>query len=179
MSKSRCLQVNFKFIFTFFATVFSAIVFAQQQPKNDFWEHVQFGGGFGLSVGSGYTNIAIAPSAIYNFNEIFAAGAGLTGSYVKYKDREIAYNSYVYGGSLIGLANPIENVQLSAELEQLRVNQEFPEFRVKDNFWNTALFIGAGYYSRNVTVGIRYNVLFNKNDLVYNDAFMPFIRVYF
>ena len=134
MTKSRCLQVKFKFIFTFFATVFSAVTFAQQQPKNDFWENVQFGGGFGLSVGSGFTNISIAPSAIYNFNEMFAAGVGLTGSYVKYKDREIAYNSYVYGGSLIGLVNPIENVQLSAELEQLRVNQEFPEFRVKDNF---------------------------------------------
>ena len=179
MSKYPCLQVNFKLIFTLFATVFSAVVFAQQQPQNDFWKNVQFGGGFGLSAGSGYTNIALAPSAIYNFNEYFAAGIGLTGSYIKYKDREEAYNSYIYGGSLIGLVNPIQNIQLSAELEQLRVNQEFPDFEVKNNFWNTALYLGAGYYTGNVTVGIRYNVLFKKDDLVYSDAFMPFVRVYF
>ncbi len=179
MSKSRCLQVKFKFIFTFFATVFSSATFAQQQPKNDFWQNVQFGGGFGLSVGSGFTNISIAPSAIYNFNEIFAAGVGLQGSYIKVDDRDVKYNSYVYGGSLIGLVRPLEEIQLSVELEQLRVNQEFPDFDAKKNFWNTALYLGAGYYTGNVTIGIRYNVLFNKNDLVYSEAFMPFVRVYF
>ena len=135
MSKSRCLQVKFKFIFTFFATVFSSATFAQQQPKNDFWQNVQFGGGFGLSVGSGFTNISIAPSAIYNFNEIFAAGVGLQGSYIKVDDRDVKYNSYVYGGSLIGLVRPLEEIQLSVELEQLRVNQEFPDFDAKKNFW--------------------------------------------
>jgi hypothetical protein len=179
MSKSPCLQVNFKFIFTFFATVFSVVVFAQQQPKNEFWKNVQFGGGFGLSVGSGFTNINIAPSAIYNFNEVFAAGVGLQGSYVKVDDRDVKYNSYIYGGSLIGLARPLEEIQLSIELEQLRVNQDFPDFKVKNNFWNTALFLGAGYYTGNVTIGVRYNVLFNKKDLVYNEAFMPFVRNYF
>jgi hypothetical protein len=179
MTKSRCLQVKFKFIFTFFATVFSAVTFAQQQPKNDFWENVQFGGGFGLSVGSGFTNISIAPSAIYNFNEMFAAGFGLQGSYVKVDDLDGEYISYIYGGTLIGLVRPLEKIQLSIELEQLRVNQEFPDFDEKNNFWNTALYLGAGYFTGNVTVGIRYNVLFNKNDLVYSEAFMPFVRVYF
>ena len=179
MSKYPCLQVNYKFIFTVFLTVFSAAVFAQQQPKNEFWKNVQFGGGFGLSLGSGFTDISIAPSAIYNFNEIFAAGVGLQGSYVKVDDRDVQYNSYIYGGSLIGLARPLEEIQLSLELEQLRINQEFPDFDEKNNFWNTALYLGAGYYTGNVTIGIRYNVLFNKNDLVYSEAFMPFVRVYF
>jgi hypothetical protein len=94
-------------------------------------------------------------------------------------DRDVNYISYIYGGSLIGLVNPIEKIQLSAELEQLRVNQEFPDFDGKNNFWNTALYLGAGYYTGNVTIGVRYNVLFNKNDLVYSEAFMPFVRIYF
>jgi hypothetical protein len=179
MSKYPCLRINFKFIFTFFATAFSVVVFAQQQPKNDFWQNVQFGGGFGLSVGSGFTNVSVAPSAIYKFNDIFAAGVGLQGSYIEVDDRDVNYISYIYGGSLIGLVNPIEKIQLSAELEQLRVNQEFPDFNGKNNFWNTALYLGAGYYTGNVTIGVRYNVLFNKNDLVYSEAFMPFVRVYF
>jgi hypothetical protein len=110
---------------------------------------------------------------------MFAAGVGLQGSYVKVDDRDLQYKSYIYGGSLIGLVNPVEQVQLSAELEQLRINQEFTNVDLKNNFWNTALFLGAGYYTGNVTVGIRYNVLFNRDDLVYNEALMPFIRVFF
>ena len=47
-----------------------------------------------------------------------------------------------------------------------------------DNFWNTALYLGAGYRTRNVTIGFRYDVLHDNNSL-YNDPFMPFIRVYF
>jgi hypothetical protein len=47
---------------------------AQQQritPKSsgNFWQNVQFGGGVGLGFGSNYTDISLAPSAIYNFNE--------------------------------------------------------------------------------------------------------------
>jgi hypothetical protein len=41
------------------------------------------------------------------------------------------------------------------------------------------LFVGAGYGSDNVIVGIRYNVLYKESDFVYNTAFMPFVRVYF
>lgn len=79
---------------------------------------------------------------------------------------------------MIGLINPVEQIQLSAELEQLRVNTTY-EDNFKDDFWNTALFLGVGYRTNNVTVGIRYNVLFNRDKNVYNEAFMPFVRVYF
>jgi len=76
---------------------------------------------------------------------------------------------------------------LSAEVEQLRVNNSYNVYndnfvtnnKLKDNFWNTAVFIGAGYSIDNVTVGIRYNILFNKDNFVYNEAWMPFIRFYF
>ena len=83
--------------------------------------------------------------------------------------------------SLITLFNPIHEVQLSAELEQLRVNNTYTAFlpSIKDNFWNTALFLGAGYRSQNVTVGIRYNILYRESNNVYSQAWMPFVRVYF
>lgn len=168
-----------------FIMVFSAgDLSAQQKPvspsaKSDFWKNVQFGGGIGVSVGSGYTNITLAPSAIYNFNQYFAAGTGIQVSYVSSKNN---FSSAIYGASLVTLFNPIKEVQLSVELEQLRVNSTikdagFPD--IKDNFWNTALFLGGGFRSNNVTIGARYNVLYNKNDYVYSSAFMPFIRVYF
>ena len=157
------------------------------KSKSDFWERVQFGGGVGASFGNGYTDVSLAPGAIYNLNRYVSLGVGLQGSYVKvkgdyYSDDLNNYKSWIYGGSLLGLFNPIEQVQLSAELEQVRVNTTFsysgtPD--IQDNFWNTALFLGVGYRSQNVTVGIRYNVLYDRDKSVYAEPFMSFVRAYF
>lgn len=172
---------RFLFISFFFMSCFSII--AQNQSNktqnNDFAKNIRFGGGLGLGFGNGYTDIMIAPSAIYQVNEMVSVGIGLQGSYVENKNY---YTSFMYGGSLIGLLNPIPEIQLSAELEQLRVNNSYTTTSGSDyehNFWNTALFLGAGYSTGNVTVGLRYNVLYNKKDNVYGGAYMPFIRVYF
>lgn len=171
---------------TAFATMISLVAMVSQnavsqevKQKSDFWEKVRFGGGLGLSLGSGFTNIAVAPGAIYDFNNYFSAGVGLQGSYVDVRDE---FESYIYGGSLVGLVNPIDFLQLSAELEQVRVNSAYeisPTETIKDNFWNTALFLGIGYRAQNITIGVRYNVLFDDDTRVYNDPFMPFVRVYF
>ena len=160
---------------------FSSCMFAQQntsstKTQNEFWRNVQFGGGIGLGFGSGYTDISLAPSAIYNFNDYVALGVGLQYKYLKQRDY---YASHLYGGSVIGLFNPIQEIQLSAELEQLRVNVNLEGSNSNSqDYWNTGLFIGAGYRSGNATIGARYNVLTDKNN-IYGSAFMPFIRVYF
>ena len=170
---------NYLFLVLF---VFSLSGFSQDstsvKKKSEFWKKVQIGGGLGLSVGGGFTDIAIAPSAIYNLNDYVSLGVGLQGSYVSVKNN---YNSFIYGGSLIGLLNPIDQIQLSVELEELKVNTSFESsFQIPSrHFWNTGLFLGAGYRSNNVTIGARYNVLYKEKDNVYSNAFMPFIRVYF
>lgn len=173
--------LNKTILFLFFIMP-STVVFSQEMPttqsKSIFWDHVQFGGGLGLAIGSGYTDITVAPSAIYNFNQYFALGLGLQGSYIKVKND---YSNIIYGGSVVGLFNPIEEIQLSLEVEQVRVNTTFQAMPddIKRNFWNTGLFVGAGYRTENVTIGARYNLLFDKDKSVYSDALMPFIRVYF
>ncbi|WP_373407032.1 hypothetical protein [Flavobacterium sp. FZUC8N2.13] len=147
------------------------------EPNNDFWQNVQFGGGLGLSLGSGFTDISVAPSAIYNVNQYFAVGLGVQYTYIKVRN---SYNSNLYGGSLITLFNPIPEIQLLAELEQLRVNVNgVGTNNYSNNFWNTGLFLGAGYRNGNVTIGARYNVLHDDNKSAYSDAFMPFVRFYF
>ena len=167
-----------KIVFVVSLFTFSQNVKAQEFEDPDFWSRVHFGGGLGVGFGSNYTNIALAPSAIYDFNQFFSVGIALQGSYVREKN---FYESYMYGPSLIVLANPLPQIQLSAELEQLRVNVNydgdlgFPN----DNFWNTALFLGAGYRTNNITIGVRYNVLHDSDKNVYSDALMPFVRVYF
>ena len=52
-----------------------------QKKSSDFWNHVQFGGGIGGGIGNQYSNLYVAPSAIYNFNAYFSAGTGLQMSY--------------------------------------------------------------------------------------------------
>jgi len=161
--------------------------FAQQnqdtyQPRTTtFFSDVQFGGGLGLAFGSGFTNIAVSPMALKPITEQFSAGLGLQFNYMKSKG---FYESTSYGANILGIYSPAEMIQLSAELEQLRVNNtiwtDFSKINtINDNFWNTALFLGAGYTTQNVTIGVRYNVLYKESDLVYNQAWMPFIRVFF
>lgn len=184
MEKANSLFVT-KIFFLLLFVIFSSQSFAQQQStpsesKSDFWNHVQFGGGIGMNFGSGYTEIMVSPSAIYNFNSFFAAGTSLQFGYINSKNN---YESFTYGGSIIGLANPIEEIQLSAELEQLRFNTEYKNiFNVNrnysENFWDTALYLGAGYRTENVTIGFRYDVFHDKKSL-YSEAFMPFVRIYF
>lgn len=176
-------SINLTFILCFMFLICNVININAQdlnktKTKSEFWEHVQLGGGIGLGFGGGYTNISIAPSAIYNFNEKVSFGLGTQYSYVYQKD---FYSSHIYGGSIIGLFNPFQQVQLSAELEQLKVNNTYEASigNFKDDFWNTALFIGAGYRSQSVTIGLRYNVLHKDKNNVYVDALMPFIRIYF
>lgn len=189
MFKKASVFALAKMTATAFLLFWNVSVFSQTQQdsthvRNDFWRRVQLGGGVGLSIGSGYTDVSIAPGAIYNLNRYVAAGIGLQGSYVRVKNE---YESYIYGGSLIGLFRPIEFVQLSLELEQLRVNTSFSNLYNRnsgiryadDNFWNTALYVGVGYAVENVAIGLRYNLLFDRDKSVYSEPVMPFIRVYF
>ena len=78
--------------------------------------------------------------------------------------------------------NPIPQIQLSAELEQWRVNRNQVDFggnTAEINYWTTALFLGIGYTSRNVTVGLRYDVIYDEQRSIYIDPLMPFFRFYF
>lgn len=173
-----------KYLFIFFTLLFYENVIAQYQQmpptRSPFWEKVQFGGGLGISFGSGYTDISVAPSAIYNVNQYLATGIGLQGSYVSSKGY---YDSGIYGASYLIYINPIPEIQLSINLNESYVNNHYETYNgysgYTDNFWNTALFLGAGYRTGNVTVGLAYNVLFNENDNVYSDALVPFVRAYF
>jgi len=167
-------------IFLFFLISSFNTVHAQIAPRTSqttFWENVRFGGGLGLSFGSNNTLISVAPSALYQLNPYVAFGPGLNFTYQK----SDFFRSTLYGGSAIVLVNPIRFLQLSTELEQLRVNQtiEAEGGDIDNNFWNTALFLGAGFRTGNFTVGARYNVLFENGDGVYADAWQPFVRVYF
>ena len=151
-------------------------IFTNAQNDNDpkFWDNVRFGGGFGLGFGSNQTTIAISPSAIYEFNDMFALGLG--GSYLYAKNGNLKSN--VYGASFISLFNPVEEIQLSAEFEQLFVTQKQLGFD-NYNFDYPALYLGAAYRVGRFAVGVRYDVLYDNNKSIFASAFSPIIRFYF
>ena len=172
--------MNFSALFkrkTYVIIFISCSFFSFSQNTNDFWGHVRFGGSLGLSFGDGFFSGTIAPSGIYQFNSQFAAGVGLSATYNKQNN---FFKSTILGASVIGLYNPISELQLSAEFEQLNVNRKFDDpIYVDDNYWYPSLFLGVGYSNGNVTLGIRYDLLYSKEKSIYADPYMPFVRVYF
>ncbi|WP_258929627.1 hypothetical protein [Flavobacterium davisii] len=162
--------------------MFSSINQAQNLETNSsvnrFWDRVRFGGGLGLSIGNNYTNVSVSPVMYYNFDDKTGVGVGLTSSYVKNSGN---FTSFIYGITGSVLYSPAEYLQLSADIEQLRVNLDYTTAlnRRSNDFWNTALFLGGGYRMNHVTMGLRYNLLFKNSNDLYTSAWMPFVRVVF
>ena len=169
-------------LFLVFLIFFVSLSFSQDnltKEKSEFWKHVRFGGGLGLSTANGFFSATLAPNAIYQFSNKVGLGIGLNGTYNRQKN---VYKSTIFGGSIIGLFNPINEIQLSTEFEEFNVNQKFEgafSGNPDVNYWVPALFVGAGYRTSNVTFGIRYDLLYNRNKSVYADPWMPFVRVMF
>lgn len=147
-----------------------------QSPPSTFWQNVRFGGSLGLNFGTGYFTGSLAPSAIYDFNNTFSAGAGLSGAYTK----QNTFSATSFGGSLIGMMRPIREIQLSTEFEQLHITRryELEGGNRSEQDWVPALFLGVGYNTGPVVTGVRYDVLHNRKSF-YASAFMPFVRMYF
>ena len=150
-----------------------------ESPGSNFWNNVQFGGGIGLSFGDGFFSGTLAPIGVYRFSTTAAAGIGLNATYSKQRD---VFKSTILGGSLIGLFNPIPEIQLSTEFEQLYVSRDFDQQFVlneDDEYWYPAFFLGAGYTTGSITVGVRYDILYDEDKSIYANAWMPFFRVLF
>jgi len=149
-----------------------------QDQKSDFWNHVRFGGEIGLSFSNEFFSGTLAPSAIYDFNEYFAAGFGLN---MSYSSQKYIYESYILGTSILGLFNPIPQIQLSAEFEQLYVNRNFDDRTIylDESYWYPGLYLGIGFNSGPVTIGIRFDVIYDLDRSIYGNAYNPFVRFYF
>ncbi|WP_405208403.1 alpha-ketoglutarate decarboxylase [Aquimarina sp. LLG6339-5] len=158
----------------------SAMLFSLQQcysQEDNFWSRVRIGGNIGIGFTNDTFNGILAPSAVYDFNNQFSMGFGLNFGYTDSSN----FTATNYGASIITLYNPFPSLQLSAEFEQMGVSRSFeiegPD--INDNYWYPALFIGAGYRIGFVSVGLRYDVLYDDNKSIYASAYAPFVRVFF
>ncbi|QTD37796.1 hypothetical protein JL193_00335 [Polaribacter batillariae] len=143
--------------------------------KTDFWDNVQYGGGFTVGFGNNQTTVGIAPSAIYNFNNGFSLGTGVNYLYSKIND----FTTNVYGASIISLYQTNFGIQFSTDLDYYFAKQTnfSSNNSVKTNF--PALHLGVAYNQGSFAVGIRYDVLYDKNKSVFASPFSPVVRFYF
>ena len=155
----------------FLALIVSITTFSQE--KSDFWENVKFGGGFTVNFGS-QTTIGISPSAVYNFDNGFSLGTGVTYIYSKFEDSK----TNVYGASIISLYQiPKIDIQLSGEYEHSFAKRTVGASSFNSDF--PALYLGAAYNKGRFAIGFRYDVLYDENKSVYGSAFSPIVRFYF
>src|SRR5690606_15685655 len=98
-----------------------------------------------------------------------------------YNSQKYYYKSTIIGGSIIGLYNPVNEIQISAEFEENNVSIDWDNRTgfANENYWYPSLFLGVGYHARNLTIGIRFDVLYDNSKSTYADPWMPFVRVYF
>lgn len=174
------MNLKLAYLKSFLLVILSVISLQAQNPdeRSEFWQNVRFGGGLGLSFTNGFFSGTLAPTAIYEFNNEFALGVGLNGTYNSLRNE---YTSTILGGSTLALYNVIPELQLSAEFEQLNVSRNFEAATgiPDENYWYPALFLGAGFRSNNVIMGIRYDVIYDEERSIYANAWMPFVRVFF
>lgn len=164
-----------------FFSLFSCLSFSQQATTDgNFWDRVRYGGNIGANFGNNFTSVLIAPQAIYQVNQFVGVGLGLNYSYSERDlNRFDDFTSTIAGGSVIAIGQPIDFLQLSADFEYLRVNRNFRERSLNDDYWVPALFLGGGYQQGNFVLGARYDVLFNDRRSIYANGIQPFVRVLF
>lgn len=141
-------------------------------------KRLKFGVGFGLNFVGG-TNISLSPNVSYNVSKKVAIGVGVQGSYSAIKDLQ---NTTTIGGNIISQYTPVKKITTLIEFVELNVatETETPEGKIKENYWDAALFLGAGYnITEKISVGAKYNVLYNEDESVYTSPVIPFVNITF
>ncbi len=137
---------------------------------------LKFGLGFGLNFVGG-TSVSLSPNLTYRINDKMSAGAGLLFNYNAVKNLQ---TTTTIGANAIYYYYPIEKLLTTAEFAEMHVNRNNKVTGVKDDFWDTALFVGAGYQiNPKISVGGKYNLLYNKDKSVYSSPFVPFVNISF
>jgi hypothetical protein len=66
------------------------------------------------------------------------------------------------------------------EFTQLRVSTKSEIDDSKRDFWDSALFVGAGFnVTKKITIGAKYNLLYDEDESVYSSAIIPFVNISF
>ena len=135
--------------------------------QENFSNRVFYGGGFGLSAGSDFTNISLSPFVGYRITQRLLAGFGINYQYVKFKNIDTAIDNY--GWSIFGRYNVTRQFFAYTEFEQLNFEFFTGSNEQTDRGTYNAYFVGAGY-SQDLggrsafSVTALYNVLYDSTE---------------
>ncbi len=140
-----------------------------------------FGGNFGFSFWNGGTDLLFAPRAYYHVSPQFWIGPGLIYNYSSYDSRNYDYSYNAFGGTLTGLYRPIPYLQLSAEFQETYTDRKYKYLnsRYEDDYWNSALYLGASFVSGHFAFGVQFDALYDEGKSPYSSAWTPVISFYF
>lgn len=142
-----------------------------KEPKR-----LQFGCGFILNFVGG-TNIGLSPNLTYNVSDKVAFGLGMQWNYLALKDIQ---KTTTYGANTFFEYRPTQKIMTLLEFVQLRASttSEIDDSKVK--YWDSALFVGAGFNVTNkISVGAKFNLLYNEDESVYSSPVIPFVNISF
>ncbi|MFT3912438.1 MAG: outer membrane beta-barrel protein [Ferruginibacter sp.] len=144
---------------------------SEKKPKR-----LTFGCGFGLNFVGG-TSISLSPNLNYKLSNKISVGVGIQGSYASVRDLQ---NTTTFGANVLGQYYPIKKILLTLEFAQLRVSTETKATDSTRNYWDSALFAGAGYnITSKISFGAKYNFLYKKDKSVYSSPVIPFVNITF
>jgi hypothetical protein len=145
-------------------------------------ERLYFGGNFGLSFSTNYTQIEVSPIVGYMITDKLSAGTGVIYQYIKANftsanGRQYALETNIYGGKLFGRYNIAGQLFAYAEFEALsfEVYQDRNDRILRQIV--PSMFIGGGYFfPLGEKVGINavalYNILYDPFTSPYNSPFV-------
>ena len=137
---------------------------------------LKFGFGFGLNFVGG-TNIGLSPNLTYNVSNKVAFGFGLQWNYLALKDIQ---TTTTYGANTLFQFRPTQKITTLLEFVQLRVSAKDEINDIKKNYWDSALFVGAGLnITKKITVGAKYNLLYKEDESIYSSPIIPFVNISF
>ncbi len=182
-TKKKTNRFLFPLFFALFMISYASNIRAQEAiAESDSTAQVEkrlkFGLGFGLNFVGG-TNIGLAPNLTYSLSERFTLGAGLQVNYTAIKDLQ---RTTTYGANLIAQYFPAKRFVTLLEFTQLRVNTTTEDAAgdISTDFWDSALFVGAGLGITNkITVGAKLNLLYDEDETVYTSPVIPFVNITF
>ncbi len=136
-------------------------------------ENLFLGGNLSLQFGS-ITYVDISPLVGYNFTERLAGGVGTT--YIYLSDKNISFETHVYGGRIFQrfLITPTIFAYAEEEVLNLEAFDLFPTKRVNV----TSVMLGGGFIQRfGENSGITATILYNFTESVYTPYTNPIFRI--
>lgn len=137
---------------------------------------LKLGVGFGLNFVGG-TSISLSPNLTYHLTDKFAFGGGLLFNYTAIKNLQ---KTTTFGANILANYYPIPKLLTTVEFAEMHVDRKNLITAVDDDFWDSALFVGAGYQiTSKISVGGKYNLIYKKDKSVYSSPFVPFVNINF